>query len=160
MNEAMSGRRRAYDHRLRELACEEGNAHLLGGIGRAEVNRGELAAPRAPRGRDAGRGDQGYDRASGGGNPTAPAQRGAQRDREAALHAAPPRRSALGRDPHSRRRGKSQDPGRNCPSADDSAARSGVATPDEMYQPISTPDPASPVISSLLQLHAPNSRMS
>jgi hypothetical protein len=23
MNEAMSGRRRAYDHRLRELACEE-----------------------------------------------------------------------------------------------------------------------------------------
>jgi hypothetical protein len=33
MNEAMSGRRRAYDHRLRELACEEGNAHLLGGIG-------------------------------------------------------------------------------------------------------------------------------
>jgi hypothetical protein len=33
MNEAMSGCRRAYDHRLRELACEEGNAHLLGGIG-------------------------------------------------------------------------------------------------------------------------------
>jgi len=29
----MSGRRRAYDHRLRELACEEGNAHLLGGMG-------------------------------------------------------------------------------------------------------------------------------
>jgi hypothetical protein len=33
MNEAMSGRRRAYDHRLRELACEDGSAHLLGGIG-------------------------------------------------------------------------------------------------------------------------------
>src|SRR5471032_2233334 len=33
MNEAMFGRRRAYDHRLRELACEGGNAHPLGGIG-------------------------------------------------------------------------------------------------------------------------------
>jgi hypothetical protein len=33
----------------------------------------------------------------------------------------------FGRDPHSRRRRKSQDPGRNRPSADDSAARSGVA---------------------------------
>src|SRR5471032_1572804 len=33
MNEAMSGRRRAYDHRLRELACEEGNAHLFQGMG-------------------------------------------------------------------------------------------------------------------------------
>jgi len=30
----------------------------------------------------------------------------------------------------------------------------------ELSTPISTPDPASPVISSLLQLHAPNSRMS
>jgi putative transposase len=29
----MSGRRRAYDHRLRELVCEEGNAHLLQGMG-------------------------------------------------------------------------------------------------------------------------------
>jgi putative transposase len=29
MNEAMSGRRRAYDHRLRELVCEEGSSRLL-----------------------------------------------------------------------------------------------------------------------------------
>jgi putative transposase len=33
MNEAMSGRRRAYDHRLRGLVFEEGNAHLLKGMG-------------------------------------------------------------------------------------------------------------------------------
>ena len=33
MKEAMSGRRRAYDHRLRELACEEGDAQLFEGLG-------------------------------------------------------------------------------------------------------------------------------
>src|SRR5471030_1875199 len=41
MNEAMSGRRRAYDHRLRGLVFEEGNAHLLKGMGvpRSTVSR-------------------------------------------------------------------------------------------------------------------------
>jgi hypothetical protein len=34
------------------------------------------------------------------------------------------------------------------------------ACPPDFSPPISPPDPASPVISSLLQLHAPNSRMS
>src|SRR5471030_1122294 len=34
------------------------------------------------------------------------------------------------------------------------------ACPPDFFPPISPPDPASPVISSLLQLHAPNSRMS
>jgi putative transposase len=33
MNEAMSGRRRAYDHRLQELVCEEGSSWLLQGMG-------------------------------------------------------------------------------------------------------------------------------
>ena len=33
MKEAMSGRRRAYDHRLRELACEEGDPQLFEGLG-------------------------------------------------------------------------------------------------------------------------------
>src|SRR5471032_1913971 len=33
MNEAMSGRRRAYDHRLQELVCEEGSSWLLQGLG-------------------------------------------------------------------------------------------------------------------------------
>src|SRR5471030_1231991 len=49
MNEAMSGRRRSYDHRQRELACEEGNAHLLEGmdVPRSTVSSWLRRGPRA-----------------------------------------------------------------------------------------------------------------